>query len=462
MLKGVDLVSKHLNIGVTGRDVIEAYIAMASGNLEDLEIKIKAVEISAKVNGFIEKVESDLLVLESRLALGLGELSKVIELNRKASKSAKSLFSLRMAANAAFLLEEYEILVEIVDEARTMPPPDPSEATIHMPAIETLLATAEGRLQEALDLARYVIAETSKVGATGVWLAYDMAYCAAEVLREQGEENHAIALIEWHTADAKKFHVTSWQTALDAKHALIESQLGRSTAALHRIRKIRDDLSSPKYSLEIFRVVDEHELIIRSLLGDFERMGELVNRITKTATISIIGAAIELRKGGEAAKLAVSLIPTRNPRELLLFHILHINLYLDKPKLAEGHMQKALPIIMSNGYRQILLIQSPAFLEFLLKFAASNPTVYMEQISQEVRTRMARSNSRDGKIENPLTKREIEILNRLSTGLPISQIATNLHISHNTIKTHLKNVYKKLGAESREEAVQRGRELLLF
>jgi len=462
MLKGVDLVSKHLNIGVTGRDVIEAYIAMASGNLEDLVIKIKAVEISAKANGFVEKVESDLLVLESRLALGLGELSKVIELNRKASKSAKSLFSLRMAADAAFLLEEYEILVEIIDEARTMPPPDPSEATIHMPAIETLLATAEGRLQEALDLARYVIAETSKVGATGVWLAYDMAYCAAEVLREQGEENHAIALIEWHTADAKKFHVTSWQTALDAKHALIESQLGRSTAALHRIRKIRDDLSSPKYSLEIFRVVDEHELIIRSLLGDFERMGELVNRITKTATISIIGAAIELRKGGEAAKLAVSLIPTRNPREILLFHILHINLYLDKPKLAEGHMQKALPIIMSNGYRQILLIQSPAFLEFLLKFAASNPTVYMEQISQEVRTRMARSNSRDGKFENPLTKREIEILNRLSTGLPISQIATNLHISHNTIKTHLKNVYKKLGAESREEAVQRGRELLLF
>ena len=462
MLKGVDLVSKHLNIGVTGRDVIEAYIAMASGNLEDLVIKIKAVEISAKANGFIEKVDSDLLVLESRLALGLGELSKVIELNRKASKSAKSLFSLRMAADAAFLLEEYEILVEIVDEARTMPPPDPSEATIHMPAIETLLATAEGRLQEALDLARYVIAETSKVGATGVWLAYDMAYCAAEVLREQGEENHAIALIEWHTADAKKFHVTSWQAALDAKHALIESQLGRSTAALHRIRKIRDDLSSPRYSLEIMRVVDEHELIIRSLLGDYERMGELVNRITKTATISIIGAAIELRKGGEAAKLAVSLIPTRNPRELLLFHILHINLYLDKPKLAEGHMQKALPIIMSNGYRQILLIQSPAFLEFLLKFAASHPTVYMEQISQEVRTRMARSNSRDGKIENPLTKREIEILNRLSTGLPISQIATNLHISHNTIKTHLKNVYKKLGAESREEAVQRGRELLLF
>ena len=86
----------------------------------------------------------------------------------------------------------------------------------------------------------------------------------------------------------------------------------------------------------------------------------------------------------------------------------------------------------------------------------------MEQLAKEIRARMTQTNSRNQKIENPLTKREIEILNRLSTGIPISQIATNLHISHNTIKTHLKNVYKKLGAESREDAVQKGRDLLLF
>ena len=462
MFKRVDLISKYLDVGSSGREVIDAFVTMASGSLEDLTVKITGLEITSRANGIFEKIECDLLVLKCRLALGLGQLAKVIDLNKSATQSAKSLFSLRMAANAAFLLEEYEILVEIVEEARTMPPPDPSEATIHMPALETMLALAEGRLLEALDLARYVIEETKKTGATGVWVAYDAVYCAAEVLREVGEENHAIALIEWHLTDAKKFHVTSWQAALEAKHALIEAQLGRSTAGLHRIRKIRDDLNSSKFSLEILRVVDEHELIIRSLLQDYERMAELVNRTTKTATISIIGAAIELRKGGEAAKLAVSLIPTRNPREVLLFHILHVNLYLDKPKLAESHLQKALPIIMSYGYRQILLIQSPRFLEFLLKFAASYPTVYMEQISKEVRVRMAKSNSRNENIENPLTKREIEILNRLSTGLPISQIATNLHISHNTIKTHLKNVYKKLGAESRADAVEKGRELLLF
>jgi DNA-binding NarL/FixJ family response regulator len=125
-------------------------------------------------------------------------------------------------------------------------------------------------------------------------------------------------------------------------------------------------------------------------------------------------------------------------------------------------MDKAMAIVMAQGFKQILLIQSPQFHEFLLKYAASHPTVYMEQIAKTLRDRMANRNNKSDRLENPLTKREIEILNRLSTGLPISQIASNLHISNNTIKTHLKNVYKKLGADSRENAVAKGRELLLF
>jgi ATP/maltotriose-dependent transcriptional regulator MalT len=125
-------------------------------------------------------------------------------------------------------------------------------------------------------------------------------------------------------------------------------------------------------------------------------------------------------------------------------------------------MEKAMAIVMTHGFRQILLIQSPKFHEFLLKYAATHPTVYMEQIAKTLRDRMAISNNKGGRLENSLTKREIEILNRLSTGLPISQIASNLHISNNTIKTHLKNVYKKLGADCRESAVEKGRELLLF
>ena len=50
----------------------------------------------------------------------------------------------------------------------------------------------------------------------------------------------------------------------------------------------------------------------------------------------------------------------------------------------------------------------------------------------------------------------------LSTGLPITQIAANLHISNNTIKSHLKSVYLKLKVDSRQTAVTKAQELALL
>ncbi|MEY3149420.1 MAG: hypothetical protein RL029_694, partial [Actinomycetota bacterium] len=57
---------------------------------------------------------------------------------------------------------------------------------------------------------------------------------------------------------------------------------------------------------------------------------------------------------------------------------------------------------------------------------------------------------------DPLTRREADILRHLATGLPLKEIASNLNISKNTIKTHLRNLYRKLGAEDRKDAVEKG------
>ena len=52
-----------------------------------------------------------------------------------------------------------------------------------------------------------------------------------------------------------------------------------------------------------------------------------------------------------------------------------------------------------------------------------------------------------------LTEREREILEALSKGMTNQQLATNLDISLNTVKFHLKNLYGKLDVESRSQAV---------
>lgn len=64
--------------------------------------------------------------------------------------------------------------------------------------------------------------------------------------------------------------------------------------------------------------------------------------------------------------------------------------------------------------------------------------------------------------EIQLTSREQEILNLLAMGYPNRKIADKLYLSVNTIKTHLSNLFDKLGAKSRVEALARAREAELL
>lgn len=51
-----------------------------------------------------------------------------------------------------------------------------------------------------------------------------------------------------------------------------------------------------------------------------------------------------------------------------------------------------------------------------------------------------------------LTAREIDVLKLLAQGLSNAEIADQLFISHNTVKTHLKSIFSKLGVEHRVQA----------
>jgi LuxR family maltose regulon positive regulatory protein len=61
-----------------------------------------------------------------------------------------------------------------------------------------------------------------------------------------------------------------------------------------------------------------------------------------------------------------------------------------------------------------------------------------------------------------LTAAELRVLPLLPTHLQHSEIAAELFLSPLTIKTHIKSIYRKLGASSRGQAVARARELGLL
>jgi DNA-binding NarL/FixJ family response regulator len=63
------------------------------------------------------------------------------------------------------------------------------------------------------------------------------------------------------------------------------------------------------------------------------------------------------------------------------------------------------------------------------------------------------SASSDAESGEGLTVREIDILQRIASGASVAEIAQRLFISTHTVKTHVKNIYRKLEAHSRIEAV---------
>ena len=62
-------------------------------------------------------------------------------------------------------------------------------------------------------------------------------------------------------------------------------------------------------------------------------------------------------------------------------------------------------------------------------------------------------------LEEPLSERELVIVRHLATGQTLGQIGAQLYISVNTVKSHVRSVYRKLGATSRREAMVRVRQL---
>jgi len=92
----------------------------------------------------------------------------------------------------------------------------------------------------------------------------------------------------------------------------------------------------------------------------------------------------------------------------------------------------------------------------ILRHCADPGPLVTTWLTGEQRAAAARTRQ-EGLIE-PLTDRELAILRLLPAPSSLRELASDLFVTPNTLKTHLRAIYRKLGAESREEAVIRARE----
>ena len=92
-----------------------------------------------------------------------------------------------------------------------------------------------------------------------------------------------------------------------------------------------------------------------------------------------------------------------------------------------------------------------------------DPGVLNERLARaERRTRFAVSPRPGRASSQALSEAELSVLRLLRSELSQREIAGELHLSFNTIKTHTRSIYRKLGVAERADAISRARELSLI
>ena len=108
---------------------------------------------------------------------------------------------------------------------------------------------------------------------------------------------------------------------------------------------------------------------------------------------------------------------------------------------------------------------APPVTAYLVEHATLvRPDPFLKQLvaaALEVRATQQVHSPPHGMPVEPMTAAELRVLKLLPTST-YPEIAEALYISRNTVKTHLRSVYQKLGVSSRSEAIQRAVDLRLL
>ena len=197
-------------------------------------------------------------------------------------------------------------------------------------------------------------------------------------------------------------------------------------------------------------------------MKDWDRVGVLLDRLPEFLLVNRIRFIHAHQVGKKTPVFIVSELPNVTAKDQIYKLLSETEESIDKERIALESMTRALEIGARVGAKETFLRQDAEILALIIKIASEKPTVYLEDLASLITYRLKERSENKVGLTAALTKRELEILRHLASGNPISSIAATLHISQNTMKTHLKNVYRKIDASGRDEAVAKAKSLYIL
>jgi LuxR family maltose regulon positive regulatory protein len=327
------------------------------------------------------------------------------------------------------------------------------------------VARAVRRADEALALAeRRGWARSEPAGAAYLVLA------GVAIQRDRLDEaerllsNAAVALEETRERPLRTLYAIN--------RAMLLSDRGEHDAALDVLQAGREQLGDWPLLAPVRDLLAAQEGLLRTAIGERDAGRELLERAlaqeADTPAVANALARLRLLDGDpDAAREALALngeqangTPLSVRAEALLLDALAHDALADHDAAAIS-LEHALDLAEPAGLRRLIVTHGSVVQPLLhrhVRRGTAHPALVGEAIDAVERGRRGGSRPPPALLTESLSERERAILRYLPTMMSNQEIAGELFVSVNTVKTHLKAIYRKLDAPGRREAVTRARE----
>lgn len=260
----------------------------------------------------------------------------------------------------------------------------------------------------------------------------------AEVLLAQGDTRSALDLMAQAREGSGDMVWPSWLEALDIKMQWSAGNLAAVSVWARNFETRHTALELNLHNIAIYL------MLARAWMseGRWAEARELLHRIWDTVgTTEMVQRKLE-------ALILLALTYAENQQS----------------QKAGEMLEEALALAEPEGYVRVFLDEGPGIVPLLQAIPLHSPwRGYARHVLAEyARTEGIRYPEQPGDLIEPLSARELEVLHLLETSMDIQHIAAHLFVAPSTVRTHVRNLYAKLGVGRRMEALQRGKELGLM
>jgi LuxR family maltose regulon positive regulatory protein len=242
------------------------------------------------------------------------------------------------------------------------------------------------------------------------------------------------------------------------KLSAIRSELADGAPAPDFVRVVLDD-AEPR----VLMAAGEVEQARATLAGALERAPDSVALLVRQASFELRDGEPELARASLARARAEEQRKT-HPHPAVLLEEWLLQALAERAagerRAAADALDRALALAEREPFRDAFLLNGPEVRE-LLELQAQDGTAH-PALLEVLLDGVGQGPASGAALAEPLTEREQRILRYLPTMLTNAEIGAEVFVSLNTVKTHLRSIYRKLDANGRADAVEKARRLGLL